>query len=83
MAKKNTPVWQMLGQPEPEIVNGYWSYGTVFTPGMEPGRREVWRDEIRWALWSYRHWFQKIRKDVRLALRERWLTWKGEPGTLR
>ena len=32
---------------------------------MEPGRREVWRDEIRWALWSYRHWGKKIKKDLK------------------
>lgn len=81
MAKKNIPVWQMLGQPEPPIVRGYWTYGTVFTPGMEPGRREVWRNEIRWALWSYKHWGRKIKKDLKLAFRER-LARKGEVSTL-
>jgi hypothetical protein len=82
MSKKNQPVWKMLDQPEPPIVNGYWSYGVVYDPardGRPSWARNAWSD-FRWAMWSYRYWNRKI--DWPGALRyvlAQALPWKGEP----
>jgi hypothetical protein len=66
MAKKNAPVWQMLGQPEPPIVNGFWEYGRVFTVGVDPvpTRWQNYRSDLRWGWHSYKMWGRKIRKQI-------------------
>jgi hypothetical protein len=70
---KNTPVWQMLNQPEPPIVNGYWSYGTVWTPDMRQrlhGPRELAR-AVYWYCWSHYYWHRKIVREIRQTLKQR------------
>lgn len=69
MGKKNTPVWQMLGQPEPEIVNGYWSYGRVYDPTVHgrPSLRANLANDLRWSLWSWHYWGKKVRAGIQAA----------------
>lgn len=69
MAKKNTPVWQMLGTPEPAIVNGYWDYGCVYDPARDgrPSRWENLREDLRWGLWSWHYWGKKVRTGIQAA----------------
>jgi hypothetical protein len=73
MAKKQTPVWKMLGIPEPEIVKGYWSYGTVWH--VDTHRPPTWwenqRDSLTAAWLSYRMWGRKIRKQIRWEITQR------------
>jgi hypothetical protein len=70
MAKKNAPVWQMLGQPEPPMERDYWTYGTVFTVGQEPGRWTNIKQDLYWGFWSYHYWSLKVRKAFRFILKE-------------
>lgn len=69
MAKKNAPVWQMLGIPEPAIVNGYWDYGTVYDPARDgrPSLLENLRSDLRWGLWSWHYWGKKVRAGITAA----------------
>lgn len=73
MSKKNQPVWQMLGMPEPEIVNGMWEYGRVYDPEVH-GRPTVLanlRSDWHWGWHSYKLWGRKIRRQIRWEITRR------------
>lgn len=64
---KNEPVWKMLGEAEPEIVNGYWSYGPVWSVDTHVPltRRARLREDLAMGWLSYRMWGRKIRQQQR------------------
>ena len=69
MSKKNQPVWKMLNQPEPPIVNGYWTYGQVYSAVQGP-QRESLRATWDVVTWSWMHWGKKVRQDIEAARAE-------------
>lgn len=71
MAKKNQPAWQMLGIPEPPVVNGYWVYGRVWCAEADGPQREPLRYWFRMGWLSYRMWGRKIRRQIRWQLTQR------------
>jgi hypothetical protein len=66
MAKKNQPVWKMHGTPEPPVVLGMWSYGTVWTPEthQRPTRLDNVRSQLYWGVWSLDYWGRKVTRDI-------------------
>lgn len=82
MAKKNQPSWQMNGTPEPPVVDGYWSYGTVFHVDWPRrrfhGLRELTR-QTYWALWSYQYWGRKVKRSLRYTVADAWGVLRGRP----
>jgi hypothetical protein len=87
MAKKDTPRWKVRGEQPPPVIRGYWSYGVVYDPARDgrPGLAANLASDARWAAWSYRYWWKKVRKDWALAVKDwsrvaaRLVTPKGEP----
>ena len=63
MAKKTTPLHQMLGIPAPEVVRGYHDYGVRWTAAEGP-QRESLRHAVTLALWSWAYWGKKVRQDI-------------------
>lgn len=79
---KNDPSWKLNGTPEPPIVNGYYTYGTVWSVYMHRPRFHYWRElgrQTYWALWSYYYWGKKVRKALRYVVIDTWGLLRGRP----
>jgi hypothetical protein len=68
MASKNqVPVHVLLGLSEPPpAVRGYRDYGCVYRAADGP-QRESLRHAWGVALWSWKYWGRKVRRDCRIV----------------
>lgn len=77
---KNAPVWKMLDQPEPPIVNGYWDYGQVWSDAdhCPLGRWACLREDLAMGWLSYKMWGRKIRQQQRWNWQRTWRPWLAQ-----
>lgn len=65
---KQQPAWILRGMDAPPpVTSGYHDYGVVYDPAIH-GRPHLLANLIsdaRWALWSWKYWGAKVRKQIR------------------